>query len=160
MRELTFDENELIVSKTDTKGRITYGNDLFLTLAGYEESELLGKPHNIIRHPEMPKVIFKLLWDTVQQGKEIFAYVVNSSKQGDYYWVIANVTPSFDNNGKIVGYYSVRRKPTQKALGIIKPLYKQLLEIEKSSGITEAEKTLNEIIQSKGGRYDQFILSI
>ncbi len=103
--ELSFNENEIIVSKTDLKGRITYGNEVFIKLSGYEEHELLGKPHNIVRHKEMPKCIFKLLWERIQSGEEIFAYVVNQAKNGDHYWVFANVTPSFDNNGKIIGYY-------------------------------------------------------
>jgi len=159
MKELTFQEDELIVSKTDTKGIITYGNDLFLQMTGYKETDILGSPHNIIRHPDMPKIIFKLLWETVQAGKEIYAYVVNRSLGGDYYWVFANITPSYDSNGKIVGYYSVRRKPTTKALEIIKPLYKKLLEAEKSAGVLASEKILNQLIASKGGRYDKFILS-
>jgi len=160
MQELTFGEDELIVSKTDTKGRITYGNTLFMKLSGYKESELLGAPHNIIRHPEMPRIIFKLLWDTIKNGKEINAYVLNKSKNGDYYWVIANVTPSLDKNGRVVGYYSVRRKPSQKAMQMIKPLYAKLLQAEKSGGMQASENILNQLIKENGGRYDQFILSI
>lgn len=96
MAELTFLESELIVSKTDTKGKITYGNELFLKLSGYEEKDILHKPHNIIRHPDMPKVIFKLLWDTLHNKQEIYAYVINRSKNGNFYWVFANVTPSYN----------------------------------------------------------------
>ena len=160
MAELKFSENELIVSKTDTSGKITYGNELFLKLVGYAEDDILHKPHNIVRHPDMPKVIFKLLWQYIQAGKEIYAYVVNRSKNGDYYWVFANVTPSYDANGKVVGYYSVRRKPSEKALEIIKPLYKQLLNAEKSGSISDSEKMLNELLAKNGGRYDKFILSL
>ncbi len=160
MKELSFDETEMIVSKTDTKGTITYCNSLFLKLAGYTENELLGAPHNIIRHPDMPKIIFKLLWDTLKQDKEIYAYVINRAKNGDYYWVFANVTPSYDHKGKVVGYYSVRRKPSKKSIDIIKPLYKNLLSAEKHGGINESEKIFNDLLSSNGGRYDQFILSI
>jgi len=103
MAELTFSDSEIIVSKTDIKGKITYGNELFLKLAGYAEKDILGKPHNIVRHKEMPKIIFKFLWDYIQSGKEIYAYVVNTSKNGDHYWVLANVTPSYDANQKIIG---------------------------------------------------------
>ncbi len=159
MAEVTFAEHEIIVSKTDTHGKITYGNELFLKLAGYSEKDILHAPHNIVRHPDMPKIIFKLLWDTLKQGKEIYAYVVNKSQNGDYYWVMANVTPSYDERGNIVGYYSVRRKPSSKALGIIKPLYSQLLSAEKSGGMGASEKILNELIAKNGGRYDKFILS-
>ena len=160
MKELNFDENEMIVSKTDTKGTITYCNDLFLKLAGYTEKELLGAPHNIIRHPDMPKIVFKLLWDTLNQGKEIYAYVINRAKNGDFYWVFANVTPSYDSNGKVIGYYSVRRKPSQESIDIIKPLYKRLLIAEKHGSMNESEQIFNDLLASNGGRYDQFILSI
>jgi PAS domain S-box-containing protein len=160
MSELIFDANEIIVSKTDVSGKITYGNELFLKLAGYAEKEVLGAPHNIVRHPDMPKIIFKLLWDTLKQKKEIYAYVVNKSSTGDFYWVMANVTPSFNSRGDVVGYYSVRRKPSPQALNIIKPLYKQLLNAEKSGGLNASEKILNELIEQNGGRYDKFILSL
>lgn len=160
MAEIKFSESELIVSKTDTSGKITYGNELFLKLAGYEEQDILHKPHNIVRHPDMPKIIFKLLWDTLKSGKEIYAYVVNKSRNGDHYWVFANVTPSYDENGKVVGYYSVRRCPTKKALDVIQPLYKKLLSAEKSGGIEASHKIIHELLAKNGGRYDKFILSL
>lgn len=160
MAELKFAESDIIVSKTDTKGKITYGNELFLKLAGYLEKDILHKPHNIVRHPDMPKIVFKMLWDYLHAGKEIFAYVINQAKSGDHYWVFANVTPSYDNNGKVVGYYSVRRKPSEKALATIKPLYKQLLTAERTGGVAASEKLLNELLAKNGGRYDKFILSL
>ncbi len=160
MQELKFEQNEIIVSKTDIKGNITYGNDLFLRLAGYSEKELLGAPHNIIRHSDMPKIVFKLLWDTIQLGKEVNAYVINKAKNGDFYWVFANVTPSRDHKGNIIGYFSVRRKPSQKAIDIVKPLYKQLLSAENSSGIQASQKIFNDLIANNGGHYDEFVLSL
>lgn len=159
-RELSFGDEEFIVSKTDLKGRITYGNSLFVKISGYTEQELLGAPHNILRHKGMPKLIFTLLWEHIQNGKEIFAYVVNSTKNGDYYWVFANVTASFNEAGNIVGYHSIRRKPTAAAMQIIEPLYKELLRIEESSGVSAAKEHLNKLLQEKGVDYDEFILSI
>jgi len=159
-QELTFGENEFIVSKTDLDGRITYGNALFIQISGYEESELLNQPHNILRHEEMPAIVFKLLWEHVRNGKEIFAYVKNRTKNGDYYWVFAHVTPSFSPERKITNYHSVRRKPSQKALDIIKPLYADLLQRERSGGIKASEAALNQILKDKGMSYDQFILSL
>jgi len=158
--ELTFGENDFIVSKTDMKGKITYGNDLFLKMSGYEESELIDQPHNILRHPDMPAIVFKLLWSRVQEGQEIFAYVKNKTKNGDYYWVFAHVTPSFDTNRRITNYHSVRRKPTKNALDIIKPLYAALLQKERSGGMNASEAALNQILKDKGVSYDEFILSI
>lgn len=160
MRELTFGEHELIVSKTDTHGKITYGNELFLQLAGYQEDEIIGAPHNIVRHPDMPKVIFKLLWDTIKTGREINAYVINQAKNGDYYWVYANVTPSLDKSGNVAGYYSVRRKPSPNVLAQVKPLYQRLLNAERSGGVAQSQKILDELLKNYGGRYDKFILSL
>lgn len=160
MAEITFNEDELIVSKTDTTGRITYGNELFIKISGYSEKELLGAPHNIIRHPEMPRIVFKLLWDTIKSGKEINAYVINRAKNGDHYWVYANVTPSFDAEGRIIGYYSVRRKPKSSAIEVIKPIYKKLLEAEAKGGMEASFKVLQDLLKSKGVEYDEFILSI
>ena len=130
--ERFFDDDEIIVSKTNLKGHITYANRVFLRLADYAEQDVLGQPHSIIRHPDMPRCVFKLLWDTLQKGEEIFAYVVNRSKNGDHYWVLAHVTPSFDEAGKIIGYHSNRRVPDRTVLeSTIIPLYKSLLDEEK-----------------------------
>ena len=109
--ERTFKEDDIIVSKTDLKGIITYANRTFLEIALYSEEEVLGQPHSIIRHPDMPRCVFKLLWDTIQAGEEIFAYVKNMSKNGDYYWVFAHVTPTFNQRNEITGFHSNRRTP-------------------------------------------------
>ena len=153
-------ENDFIVSKTDLKGRITYVNQIFMEMADYSEAELLGKPHNIIRHPDMPKAVFKLLWDMIQNNEEIFAYVLNKTKKGDDYWVYANVTPSFDETGKKVGYYSVRRQPNKEALKIITPLYKQMLDAEKVGGVTAGTELLTNLLNEKGVGYNEFIIHI
>lgn len=158
-QEVTFDEKEFIVSKTDLKSRITYGNSLFTKISGYQENELLGSAHNILRHPDMPKLVFKLLWDRVQSGEEIFAYVKNKTKQNDFYWVLAHVTPSYDDRGSIIGYHSVRRKPTPEALTVIAPLYQNLLSAEKSGGVQASQQLLESTLQSKGLSYDEFIHS-
>lgn len=158
--ELLLKDDDMIVSKTDIKGKITYGNQIFIKYSGFSEEELLGKPHNIIRHQDMPKCVFKLLWDRIQNGKEILAYVVNQAKNGDYYWVLANVTPSFDTNGAIIGYYSVRRKPKQEAVKTIKLIYKALLDAEKSAGIHAGTQLLEKTLASKGMTYDAFVLSL
>lgn len=159
-QEIPYPDNKLIVSKTDTKGRITYCNELFIEMSGFEEEELLGEPHNIVRHPDMPKIIFQLLWDTIQSGEEINAYVKNMSKDGRYYWVLANVTPSFDKNDRIIGYLSARRKPIKSALDIIIPLYKELLSLEKQGGVNASKEKIDEILREKGVSYEEFILSI
>lgn len=146
-----------LVSKTDTKGKITYCNIPFIRIVGAKVDELIGKPHNVVRHPDMPRVVFKILWEHVKNKREVFAYVKNKSFDGSYYWVFANVTASLDQNGSVIGYYSVRRKPNPKALEIIIPLYRQLLDAEKSGGIDASSKLLDSILSSKKVDYDEFM---
>jgi len=157
-KETVFADNILLVTKTDLKGIITYANRAFIKIVGLEQKDLLGKPHNIVRHKDMPKIIFKYLWSYLESKKEIHAYVKNMCADGSYYWVMANVTPSYIN-GRVVGYHSSRRKPTKEALDIIIPLYKKLLEAEKHGGINASEKILNEVLKNKEMDYDEFILS-
>lgn len=163
--ERHFDEHEIIVSKTDLKGRITYANDTFLRVAGYRENEILGQPHSIIRHPDMPRCVFALLWQTIEAGREIFAYVINRSANGDHYWVLANVTPSFDQNGKIIGYHSNRRVPRRDALEKVIPLYKTLCEEEakeanRKQGMARGIKMVGDLLADAGMDYDEFVFSL
>lgn len=164
--ERTFERDEIIVSKTDTKGIITYANPLFQRLAGYSEEELLGKNHNCIRHPDMPRCVFQLLWDTIGAGEEIFAYVVNLSRNGDHYWVYAHVTPTFDNAGNIIGYHSNRRAPDRSAIDVVSGIYAELLEIERPFGINRKEAiaastaALLAKLESIEMTYDEFVWSI
>lgn len=158
--EKTFQSDVLLVTKTDLKGKITYANRGFMKIVGMDEDALVGAPHNIIRHPDMPKVIFKYLWTYLQKGEEIHAYVKNICTDGSYYWVMANVTPSLDSKtNKIIGYHSSRRSPTKEAMAIIKPLYETLLRAEKSGGVGASEKIMNDLLKEKGVSYAEFILS-
>ena len=165
-REVHFDKDELIVSKTNLKGHITYANDIFLEIAGYKEAEVLGKPHNMIRHPDMPRCVFKLLWETLQSGSEIFAYVVNMAKNGDHYWVLAHVTPSYDTTGQIIGYHSTRRVASPRTIQqTIVPLYKQLREIEQrnsspKAGLAASQERLMAVLAEKNLAYDEFMAGL
>ena len=152
--------DEFIVSKTDKSGKLIYGNKIFIKISGYSENELLGQPHSILRHPDMPKIIFKYLWDRVKEKKEIFAYVKNLCKDGSYYWVLANVTVTLDGNDNVIDLHSVRRKPSSKSMQIIPDLYKQLLASERSGGMQASEKLLNTILNEKGESYDDFIFNL
>lgn len=163
--EKTFKDNILLVTKTDLQGRIMYSNRAFMEIVGIDEKTLIGSPHSIVRHPDMPKIIFKYLWNYLQDAKEIHAYVKNLCTDGSYYWVMANVTPSFDNSqseqsNTIVGYHSARRSPNPKSLETVKILYKKLLDAEKTGGIQASEKMMQDILKEKGVSYDEFILSI
>ncbi|MEK6677100.1 MAG: PAS domain-containing protein [Planctomycetota bacterium] len=164
-RERLFDEDEIIVSKTDLKGRITYANQVFCRVSQFSEDELLGQPHNIVRHRDMPRCVFKLLWDTIQSGKEIFAYVLNRAKSGDHYWVFAHVTPSYNTEGRMIGYHSSRRCPDRSALEKIKSVYRLLLTEEQKfsnpkEGISAATAKLNDLLQKQKISYEEFVFSL
>lgn len=147
-----------LVSKTDPKGKITYCNQAFVDISGFTEQELLGKPHNIVRHTDMPRSIFAYLWKKIQSKEEVNVYVKNLSKDGSYYWVFANVTPSFDMNDNIIGYYSVRRKPNAKGVKIATELYAKIREAEKNGGIESGLAFFHKYFQELGESYENFIL--
>jgi len=155
-------DEDFIVTKTDAKGRILYANRIFITLSGYTEAELLGSQHNIIRHPEMPRSVFKLLWDTISAGQEFIGYVKNLARDGSHYWVLATVTPDRDAAGNIVGYTSVRRKPRPAAVKAVVDLYCAMLAAESNAGARDAiaagTAVLNQAMNGKS--YEQFVLAL
>jgi PAS domain S-box-containing protein len=165
-REVFFPVSELIVSKTDLKGRMTYVNRLFCTMAGYGEAELLGQPHSMIRHPDMPRSVFRLLWDTIEERREIFAYVKNMTSNGDHYWVFAHVTPSYGVDGRIAGYHSNRRVPAPDLIKqVIAPLYADVLAIERrhangKDAVAAGTKALTEFVASRKISYDELMFSL
>lgn len=159
-----FPEDEIIVTKTDPRGRIIYANEVFIDVSGYGERELLGQQHSMIRHPEMPRCIFKLLWETIAAGKEIFAYVNNRCKNGDNYWVLAHVTPTY-SGGNISGYHSNRRSPKQSAIDAVVPLYERLFRAEqgaadRKAGLASSGTMLDDLLAKRGMSYDAFVLSL
>ena len=163
--ERTFQTDEIIVSKTDTTGRITYANDVFIGISGYTAAEVLGQPHSMIRHPDMPRAVFKLLWDRLALGHEVFAYVVNRSKNGDHYWVLAHVTPNLDSDGKTIGYHSCRRVPKRSAVETMSGLYASLCQVEaeneRKAGLEKSSAMLMDAVASLGfTSYDRFVLSL
>ena len=159
--EVQLTDATLIVSKTDLKGRISYCNRIFIEFSGYTEQELLGAQHNIIRHPDMPRGVFKFLWDSIAAGTEVFAYVKNMSKDGSFYWVFANVTPDYDASGNIIGYLSVRRAPKRSAVQVVDGLYKLMLEAEQKAGPKDACDAslalLVSVLNEKGLSYEELI---
>ena len=159
-------DDELIVSKTDLKGRITYANRTFFKFAGYTPSQVHLAPHNIVRHAAMPRCVFKFLWDTLALGEEVFAYVLNRSANGDHYWVFAHVTTSCDTQGNVVGYHSNRRSVKREVVhGTIAPLYEKMLAEEQrhtnaKDGMAAALKILTDILSQTGKEYNELILSL
>lgn len=130
--EMPFPEGRLIVSRTDLSGIITHANDAFVEMSGWAREELIGAPHHILRHPDMPAIAFKGLWDDLAAGKKWHGYVKNLRKDGAFYWVYATAVPNI-RNGVIVGYTSVRRKPSRTRINELVPVYAQWLADEKAA---------------------------
>lgn len=161
-QERTFAPRELIVSKTDRKGVLTYANKTFLAISQYRIEDVVGQPHNIIRHPRMPRGIFSLLWETIASGGEVFAYIDNLAADGAHYWVLAHVTPTYDNAGRIVGYHSNRRKPDRGPIEAITPLYARMLQAEarhttRADAARAGLDVLLTDLEERGMTYDRFI---
>lgn len=124
-------DNRPVVSKTDITGKITYTNSVFRALSGYEKGEMVGRPHSIVRHPDMPKKVFREMWNTILQGKEWNGIVKNLRKDGKYYWVDATITPIKDENNDIIGFISARRKVSDDVKKEYEKIYKEMREKEK-----------------------------
>ncbi len=157
-RPVILDPKQYIVSKTDAKGIITYGNEYFVEISGYSEAELIGKPHNLIRHPDMPKVIFKLMWERIQNDQPIMALVKNMAKDGRYYWVVSEFEAKRNKQTQeVINYTAFRKAAPKKALPEIESLYAKLREIEKQSGVEGSQNYLEGYLEDKGVSYDQYI---
>ena len=149
--EIELDPKRYLVSETDEKGVITYVNDYFMEVSGYSKEELIGEPHNILRHPDMPKVIFKLLWETIQAGENINAVVKNLAKDGRYYWIFTEFEIRKDtDSGKIIGYHASRKAVSKHIVEIISELYAKLLEMEKLYSVDASERQLKVLLKDKG----------
>lgn len=163
--ERYLDSNDVIISETDPKGIITQANDVFQRIAAYRLDELLGRPHNLVRHPDMPRCVFKLLWDTIENGRDIWAYVINLASDGAHYWVLAHVTPLRGPDGAITGYRAVRRAPSRSAVDTITDLYRSLLGTEQEAGggragMEASTHQLLTLLQSREQTYEQFVASL
>lgn len=162
--EVTFSADKLIVSKTDLRGKITYANRHFMQLSNYSEDQLLGQPHSLIRHPDMPRGVYHAMWKTLKAKNEFFGFVKNLTSDGNYYWVFANVTPDMIQ-GDIKGFFSVRRLPPKAAISLIEPVYKKMLDIERRSAESTAPSEswnwlTKHIKQEFNLSYEEFALSV
>ena len=154
--EIEVKDVDIVVSKSNADGDITYANQIFVKLSGYVQSELLDKPHSILRHPDMPSVIFKFLWQELKAGNDVFAFVKNLTKDGKYYWTLAHVRVAKNPDGSLRNYVSTRRTMSEKAKKTIIPLYKALLEKEKSAGVDASWQLLNDILVKNGATMQTF----
>ncbi|SEB43494.1 PAS domain S-box-containing protein [Tenacibaculum sp. MAR_2009_124] len=156
-REIILDKDDVLISITDKRGVIEYCNEAFVESSGYEEFELVGAGHNIVRHPDMPRVIFKMMWDRIQSKKNIIAVVKNLAKTGRYYWVITDFVVKEDSKGNITGYKGIRKPASRKAIDEMIPFYKKLVEIEKETGLEASEKFFKGFFDSKDTDYNSYI---
>ncbi len=155
--EKELNEKDVIVSSTDLKGNITYANKVFCNTCEYSTSELYGKPHNIIRHPDMPKAVFKFAWDNLKNNKTVVAYVKNYTKDKEkFYWVKAVIIPIY-KNGNVVQYTSYRTKPIRYAIEQITQIYKVLLDYERGHSVDETLILLVDYLSKRNLTYDQFM---
>ncbi len=160
-QEVEWDKNLTIMSKTDLFGTIEYANDIFTKVCGYEDYELMGQPHSIIRHPDMPKVVFKVLWENIKAGNQFHGIVKNLAKSGKYYWVITNFEYQRDDNGNITKYIAKRKAvPAAIIKNHIEPLYKKLLQIEEASGIETSENYLIGFLEDVGLSYVDLVTKL
>ena len=156
--KIKLDPTQYIVSRTNPRGVIEYGNSYFVEISGYKESELIGQPHSIIRHPDMPAVIFKLMWDRLKNNEGIFAVVKNLAKDGRYYWVITEFESKLDPLTKeIHSFRAFRKAAPDDVIKKISKLYEKLLEIEKSSGLEESQKYFTKYLEDHKTTYDEYI---
>jgi len=147
---------DIVVSKGNAKGDITYANQIFFKLAGYTQAELLDQPHAIIRHPDMPKIIFKYLWDNLEAGKDVKAFVKNLCKDGGFYWVFAHVRVATNPDGSFRNYVSTRKGMSTGARVIIEPLYKTLRAAEDEGGMNASLPLLEAFLKEQGGSLSTF----
>jgi PAS domain S-box-containing protein len=148
--EIELKNNVYIASDTDPKGVITYVNEYFAEISRYAPEELVGQPHSIVRHPDMPKVLFKILWDRLQAGENFIAAVKNLAKDGRYYWVFTDFETVKNDDGVITGYKAIRKKISHHVTDLLDPIYKKLVEVEQEGGMEASEKYLNDFLASHG----------
>jgi len=158
--EIKFSKKKFIVSKTDKKGIITFVNKNFCEVSGYTEDELIGAPHNIVRHPDMPRAIFFLIWSSLLRGEPVSGVIKNLAKSGKYYWVIADLDVKKDANGNIKSLIAFRRSAPQQVIDVMEELYATMLSIEKKRGIEGALAYLEAYLEEKGMTYDEFLVDL
>ncbi|MCF6350708.1 MAG: PAS domain-containing protein [Flavobacteriaceae bacterium] len=157
--EIIIDPKKVIMSKTNYKGLIEFANEYFTETSGYSKYELIGKAHNIVRHPDMPKVVFKMMWDKLRKGENLYAIIKNLAKDGSFYWVVTKFETTFDSGGNILSHYARRKAVPTKVVENAESIYKMILTIEKYDPKL-AEETFIEILENQKLTYDDFFLEV
>jgi len=158
--EIKIPDDQVLISVTNPKGIITEANDIFVQVAGYSKEELVGSSHNVIRHPDMPKTMFKIVWDHIKDKENVMAVVKNLAKDGKYYWVVTDFVTKVDADRNIINYTAYRRPVHDKVKEAVIPLYKALCAIEEVAGMDAAEKFLNNYFEERNTNYDEMVEEI
>ena len=160
-KEVGWNKSQVVISETDVYGRITNVNDVFCNVCGYSPEEMIGQPHSIIRHPDMPKLVFKLLWNNLKVGNNFIGVIKNLAKSGEYYWVITDFEMRRDATGNIT-HYIARRKSVPKAVieNYVAPLYETLLKLEKVGGMELSSRFFKNYLAKQGKDYIDFIIDV
>ena len=163
-QEIRVADDDLIVSKTDATGRLTDVNRTFMRISNFPEHALLGQQHNIVRHPDMPRGVYRLMWETLKAEREFFGVIKNMTADGDFYWVFANVTSDRDQGGAVSGYFSVRRAVSPSAVAATAELYAQMRHIELKSGPATAPEAslawLRRTLAERQTTYERLVLGL
>lgn len=164
-RERNIPVDQLLVTHADLKGSITYANGYFCQAQACGEKDLIGQPHNLMRHPDMPAAVFHLIWERIRDGREIFAYVKNLACTGEYYWTLSHLTPHFDSSHRIDSYQCFRRAVSSESIMAAEEIYGELRLIERNTrtmeqGLAAGRQHLDGIMNRLGSDYDQWVLSL
>ena len=159
--EVIWDKRSTLMSRTNKHGHIMASNEAFQEVSGYTEAELYDQPHNLIRHPDMPKVVFKILWENLKGRQNFHAIIKNLSKSGKYYWVITNFEIIRNEKDEITAFVSYRKALPKSLINEhIAPLYERLLKIEKANGMEVSERYFKGFLEDRKTTYDKFIRTL
>ncbi|MDO5608332.1 MAG: PAS domain-containing protein [Capnocytophaga sp.] len=159
-KEVDWDKSKIIISETDTFGTITNVNEVFVEVSGYTANELIGQPHNLIRHPDVPKLVYKILWDNLKVGNNFAGVVKNLAKSGDYYWVITDFEMRRDGMGNITHYIAKRKAAPQNVVDYVSSLYETLVKLEKIGGMELSTRFFKNFLDKQGKDYMDFIIGL
>lgn len=156
-KEIVFSKKKFIVSKTDIKGNITFINKNFCEISGYTEEELIGRQHNILRHSDMPRAIFYLIWNSLLRGEPVSGVVKNLAKSGEYYWVIADFNVKRDEMGVLKSFTAFRRAAPNQVIDTIEELYETMRKIENKRGLEGSLAYFEAFLEEQEMSYDEFL---
>ncbi len=157
-KAVTLDNRKYLLSKTDPAGNIEYCNDYFCQITGYTEHELMGQPHSIVRHPDMPSAIFYMMWEHLRQKKNITLILKNMTKKGHFYWIQTEINIKINRaSNEIIGYFAYQKHVPQHVIDTLQPLYAQLSRLEQRHDMEAAVAYLQNFLQQRGQSYEQYI---